>query len=156
MSAANLTQSAQIALPFAERRATQRQHKRKRAPERRVSEASRQALPTKECRSRLHLAIAQVLSESGSEPTNCLTARQVLRLLIERRVLAPDSERNATSPRLSEMLDAGLVENPADPIDSDRPYLKRVGSDAPAMTWRLSPRGLMLLDHLRSKGANKR
>ena len=137
----------QFSLPFDDRpgQSTHRR-RRKRAPERRVSDASLQSLPARECRSRLHLTIAEVLSRCGSELKDGLTARQVLRVLKELRVLPPEAGRNATSPRLSEMLDAGLVENLADPINPDRPYLKRVGSDAAAMTWRLTPRGRLLLD----------
>jgi hypothetical protein len=118
----------------------------------RTSEASLNAFEViKRRRSKLYLPILEVLSAHGPRPEDCLTAREFLRDLKLKRILAPSAERNQVSPRLNELLNAGCVENPAqvDPAGNAQVYLKRVLDDAPAMTWRITERGRALLDHLK-------
>jgi hypothetical protein len=69
-----------------------------------------------------------------------MTARQVLRVLIEQGHLPPTAERNQTAPRISELADAGCVEALGE--------LRKVGNDAPASVWRMAERGRLLIDHL--------
>lgn len=89
-------------------------------------------------RSKRHRLILQVLADYGPQ-----TAREVLRRLIEQGHLPPQAERNATSPRLSECAEAGLVETLEE--------LRTVGNDAPASVWKITERGILLLEHLREE-----
>lgn len=92
-------------------------------------------------RSKRLMLILRTLSEHGP-----LTARQILRLLIEQRYLPPAAERNQVSPRISEATEAGCIEALEE--------LRTVGSEPPASVWKITERGLLLLDELqcRQKG----
>ena len=148
-----MSSSHQIDLPF-ERPATRtHKHQRKRGAARRRSDVSVDAFEAiKHRRSRLYLPILLYLSECGPRPSDCPTARGILRGLIGRGVLPPNSERNTISPRLCELLQAGCVENPLDP-DTGEVYRKKTAGDASASAWRVLPRGLLLIDELRRQQA---
>lgn len=94
----------------------------------------------KQTRSKRHKLILQALADYGP-----MTAREVLRRLIEQGHLPPTAERNATSPRLSECAEAGLVETLEE--------LRVVGSDAPASVWKITDKGVEFLNHLRREGS---
>lgn len=139
-------------LHFSELQRSGRKHQRKRGTERRTSQASVEAFERiKQRRSKLYGPILIIVSQHGPEPERCLTAREILRHLKAQGTLPADAERNDVSPRIFECFEAGCVENPADPTDSGKPFLKRTGSDATAMTWRITERGRLLIEHLRSR-----
>lgn len=139
-------------LPFDEPLPISQSRNRARRAERRTAPASLSAFELiKQRRCRLYRPILEVVAQHGPDPASCLTAREILRELQGRQVLPITAERNDVSPRLCECLLAGCLENPSDSSNSDRPYLKRKGSDATAMTWRITPRGRLLLEHLLSQ-----
>lgn len=75
------------------------------------------------------------------------TANEVKRRLIELGILPPNAERNAVSPRTSELAKAGCIEA--------LPDLRTVGDDAPASVWAINRRGIELLEHLRREQAER-
>jgi hypothetical protein len=114
--------------------------RRKRNVARSTATAEARALSFDQIRSKCskrHKLILQALADYGP-----MTAREVLRRLIAQGNLPPTAERNQTAPRLSELADMGAVE---------AGEVRRVGTDAPAVTWAITPRGLALLDRLRGK-----
>ena len=144
---ANINQNSTLTprLPFDEFLQS-RPRRRKHGKERNTSPASIDAFESiKGRRVKLYRPILTILSERNPNPEECLTARELLRALIARGDLPPGAERNNVSPRLTELLGAGCVENP---LDSDRPYLKRVSNDPPASVWRITARGHLFLAHL--------
>lgn len=88
-------------------------------------------------RSRLYKPILRFLVYCGSEPEQCPTARQILRALKDTGQLPANAERNNVSPRLTELLEAGCVEQPN--------YQKKVQGQAPAGVWRITAKGRDLL-----------
>jgi hypothetical protein len=146
MSTTNLAQPNEtLPLPFVELHQPRRKECRKRTSERRTASASLDAFEAiKRRRVQIYKPILEVVAPCGPEPRLCLTAREILRALKARGVLPGNAERNAVSPRLTELLEAGCVENPAE-------YLKSVPGDSSAGVWRITERGLLLLEHLRSK-----
>lgn len=128
---------------------TEKRRRSKRGTDRRTSAASIDSFEAiKKRRVRLYLPILDNLALHGLDPGQCLTARELLRRLKAQGHLAQSAERNDVSPRLSELLDAGCVENP--PF-----FLKRVGSDATATVWRITERGRLLSNHLHAQGAKR-
>lgn len=139
----NLSQPTQTMPLFPEVRSTHR--RRKRGTERRTSQASLEAFERiKQRRVKIYLPILETIAEHGPGASSCLTAREILRKLKAAGVLSHDAERNHISPRLTELLEAGCVENP----DS---FLKDVPGDASASVWRITERGRLLIEHLRRR-----
>jgi hypothetical protein len=115
--------------------------RRKRGLERVTAEASLEAFEAiKIRRTKLYAPILETMAAHGPRPEDCLTAREILRLLKSRGVLSASAERNQISPRLTELKEAGCVEA----LD----FLRRVAGDAPASVWRITPRGLLYLSDL--------
>ena len=112
-------------------------------PRRRRTSASETFERIRLSRAKLYLPILEILAHRGSVLSQCLTAREILRALKERGDLSPGAERNSVSPRLTELLDASCIENPE--------FIKHVPGDAPASVWLITPRGRLLLEHLRSQ-----
>lgn len=83
-------------------------------------------------RSKRHRLILQALAKHGAQ-----TAREVLRRLIDEGSLPPTAERNAISPRLSELAEVGCVETLEE--------LRIVGNDAPASVWQITEKGRLFL-----------
>lgn len=129
-----------------------RRPKRKRGTARQTSEASLGSYErVKKSRREIYSSALEVIAAHGPAPGDRLTAREILRALITNGALPPNAERNQISPRLTELLEAGCLENPA--AADGRIYLKRVPGDAPASVWRLTARGRVLLDHLKQQAA---
>lgn len=150
MFSRNLSQPTPTMPLFPEAGSTYRSCKRKSGSERRTAPASVEAFERiKQRRVKIYLPILETIAEHGPGASSCLTAREILRKLKAARVLSHDAERNHVSPRLTELLEAGCVENP----DS---FLKDVPGDATASVWRITDRGSLLLAHLRARGAKKR
>ena len=128
-------------LPFEQPPASElkprRRHKRS-VEGRSVAEASIETYArVKNGRSKLYKPILQLLAECGTRPEQCPTARQILRSLKESGALPHSAERNNVSPRLTELLEAGCVEQPD--------YLKQVYGEAAAGVWRITDKGRDLL-----------
>lgn len=83
-------------------------------------------------RSKRHRLILECLAKHGAQ-----TAREVLRRLVEQGDLPSSAERNATSPRLSELAEVGCVETLEE--------LRIVGNDAPASVWQITEKGKLFL-----------
>jgi hypothetical protein len=114
-----------------------RRHK-KAVEGRRVAEASLEAYErVKKARSGLYRPILKLLSHRGSDPLQCPTAREILAELKAQGILPQNAERNAVSPRCSELLDAGCIEQPD--------YIKTVPGQAAAGVWRITDKGRELL-----------
>ena len=123
--------------------------RRARGPARRTSGASLKAFEAiKVRRSRIYKPILEVLAEHGPAAADYLTSRELLRELQERGVLPPCAEVLSVRPRLTELLQAGCLENPLDPGDETKIFLKAVAGECRASVWRITPRGRAFLDHL--------
>jgi hypothetical protein len=102
-------------------------------------------------RNKAFLKILRVLSEHNhTENQLCLTARQLLRILYTKGVAKNAYDRNIVSPRLCELLDIGCVENPLITNEEGEEifFTKRVDEDAAASVWRITNKGIELLDCL--------
>lgn len=106
---------------------------------RRVVEASVDAYEKiRNGRSKLYKPILKLLAECPSSmPADCLTAREILRALQRQGLLPAGAERNNVSPRLTELLEAGCVEQPA--------YSKKLPGQAAAGVWRITEKGRAML-----------
>lgn len=114
-----------------------RRHK-KAVEGRRVAEASLDAYERiKKARGGLYKPILTVLAEWTTVPEHCPTARQILRVLKDGEVLPVSAERNQVSPRLTELLEAGCIEQPD--------YLKKLPGEAAAGVWRITDKGREML-----------
>lgn len=143
MSSVHGFQFGSTTLPFDEPVAARRR-RRKRGGDRHTSPASIEAFEQiKQRRVKLYSPILELIARNGPEPTLCLTARQILRTLKSKGVLPLSAERNQISPRLTELLLAGCLENPD--------YLKSVPGDSTASCWRITERGRLLIEHLQSR-----
>lgn len=139
-----MTMTAQ-SLPFEQPASELRPRRRhKRTPERAVREASLDAYERiKKSRVKIYRPILALLAKQPPAPAMCLTAREILRALKASGALGPEAERNQVSPRLTELLEAGCVEQPD--------YLKRLPGEAAAGVWRLTTKGGELLQEVSFK-----
>jgi len=143
--------ATQPGLPFDAGASKSTAPRRKRKRHHDSNEASRAALETgKERFSELEIAILRLLAQHDSEPSRCLTAREILRALVAQGVLSRSAERNSVSPRLSRLLELGCIENPADSKRRTADgfphvFLKRVSGDAAASVWKITERGRLYL-----------
>lgn len=114
-----------------------RRHK-KAVEGRRVAEASLDAYERiKKARGGLYRRILEILSGWPTETELCPTARQILSDLKYDGILPANAERNNVSPRLTELLKAGCIEQPD--------YLKKIPGEAAAGVWRITDKGRDLL-----------
>lgn len=93
----------------------------------------------KSARGKRHKLILGVLAQHGP-----MTARQILRALIEQRHLPTTAERNQVSPRISELAEADYIEALDD--------LRTVGDDPPASVWKITQRGRLVLEQEEAQG----
>lgn len=147
-----MTGTGQPVLPF-DRPAAPAPRKRKRGAARRTSEASLDAFEAiKRRRVKLYRPILEAIVAHGPAAADCLTGREILRALILQDVLPAGAEVLSIRPRLTELLQAGCLENPLDPGDAVRFFLKTVTGEAPASVWRITGRGRLLIEHLERNG----
>lgn len=98
-------------------------------------------------RNKIFLMILSVLAEFDfNDAQQCLTAREMLRLLKVRGLVKPAAERNYLSPRLTELFDLGCIDNPQN--EEGQAFIKHVEGDKPASVWKISDKGRELLSCL--------
>ena len=145
-------------LPFdqADQPLTPTSRRRARGAARRTSEASLKAFDEiKAKRSRLYKPILEVIAERGPAAADCLTSREILRALIEQDDLPEVAEVLSVRPRLTELSQAGCLENPLDPADETKTFLKAVAGECRASVWRITERGRAFFDYLQQQTQHK-
>jgi hypothetical protein len=144
------TSTPQQTLPFDSSPPTVR--KSRKHKQHRINEVSKLSFDeVKKKRNKAFLKILRVLSNHNhQENLHCLTARQLLRILHTKGEEKKAYDRNIVSPRLCELLDIGCVENPVICTDEGEEvfFTKRVDEDAAASVWRVTDKGIELLDCL--------